>query len=91
MQIPEIGMYDKSVRLWSCKFGLESDSGQTKNLKLSIACLKFSIKGTVRKTSRQVYLLCQCEKHLAGLPHLGAVDRWLATPKRARYSALIAF
>ena len=30
-------------------------------------------------------------KHLAGFPHLREIDRWLATPKRARYSALIAF
>ena len=28
---------------------------------------------------------------LAGFPHLKVIDRWLATPKRARYSALIAF
>ena len=32
----------------------------------------------------QVYLLCRWERHLAGIPHLGVVDRWLATPKRAR-------
>ena len=31
------------------------------------------------------------EGHLAGFPHLGVVDRWLATPKRARYSALNGF
>ena len=30
-------------------------------------------------------------KHLAGFPHLGVVDRWPATSKRVRYSALIAF
>ena len=24
------------------------------------------------------------ERHLAGFPHLGVVDRWPATPKRAR-------
>ena len=24
------------------------------------------------------------ERHLAGFPHLGVEDRWLATPKRAR-------
>ena len=35
-------------------------------------------------TSRQVYLLCRWERHLAGFPHLGVVDRWPATPKRAR-------
>ena len=32
----------------------------------------------------QVYLLCRWERHLAGFPHLGVVDRWPATPKRAR-------
>ena len=26
----------------------------------------------------------QNERHLAVFPHLGVVDRWLATPKRAR-------
>ena len=30
-------------------------------------------------------------KALSGIPHLGVVDREPATPKRARYSALIAF
>ena len=34
------------------------------------------------RTSRQVYLLCRWEKHLAGFPHLGVVDRWLATSKQ---------
>ena len=41
-------------------------------------------KGTVWRTSRQVYLLCRWERHLAGFPHLGVVDTWPATPKRAR-------
>ena len=30
-------------------------------------------------------------KNLAGFTHLTVVDRWPTTPKRARYSALIAF
>ena len=51
---------------------------------LKCPCLNLSIKGTVWRTSRQVYLLCRWERHLAGFPHLGVVDRWLATPKRAR-------
>ena len=41
-------------------------------------------KGTVWRTSRQVCLLYRWKKHFAGFPHLGVVDRWLATPKRAR-------
>ena len=48
------------------------------------SCLTFSIKGTVWRTSRQVYLLCRWERHLTRLSHLGVVDRWPATPKRAR-------
>ena len=44
------------------------------------------------RTNRQVFLKlwCRWEKHLAGLPHFRVVDRWPETPKRARYSALIA-
>ena len=30
-------------------------------------------------------------KALSGIPHLDVVGRWPATPKRARYSALIVF
>ena len=30
-------------------------------------------------------------KALSGIPHLGVVDKWPATPKRAGYSTLIAF
>ena len=30
-------------------------------------------------------------KALSEIPHLGVVDRWLAIPKRARCSAMIAF
>ena len=36
-------------------------------------------------------LMVPLERHLAGFPHFGVVDRWLATSKQARYSALIAF
>ena len=39
-------------------------------------------RGSV-KNNRQVHLLCRWEKHLAGIIHLGVVDRWLETPKRA--------
>ena len=30
-------------------------------------------------------------KALSGIPHLREVDRWPATPMRARYSAVIVF
>ena len=40
--------------------------------------------GSRQATSRPVRLLCRWERHLAGFPHLGVVDRWLATSKRAR-------
>ena len=46
--------------------------------------------GTVWRTNRRGYLLCRWEEHLAGFPHLGVADRWPATPKRARISAVIA-
>ena len=35
-------------------------------------------------------LFCRWED-LTGFPHLGEVDRWPTTPKRACYSAVIAF
>ena len=72
---------------------LDSESGQTDDFIIGIhsyLLLDVSINGTVWKTSRQVYLWCRWEGHLAGFPHLGVVDTWPATPKRARYSALIA-
>ena len=36
-------------------------------------------------------LVVRLGRTLSGFPHLGVVDRWPVTPKRARYSALIAF
>ena len=36
------------------------------------------------ENNRQVYLLCRWDSNLAGLPYLGVVDRWLATPEQAR-------
>ena len=61
-----------------------------KNWCTQLLCLTLSIKRTLWRTSRQVYLLCRWERHLAGFFHLGVVDRWLTTPKRVRYSAFIA-
>ena len=52
-----------------------------------LSCLTLSIKGTVWRTSRQVYLLCGWERHLTGFPHLDVIGKWPATPTRARYSA----
>ena len=78
--------YGESVRLDSYRLGFDSASGQTndfKNWYSQFPCLTLSIKVTVWRTSRQVYLLCRWEKHLAGFPHLSVVDRRLATPKRA--------
>ena len=37
-----------------------------------------SIKGPVRRTSRQVSLLCRCKRHLTVLPILRVVGRWPA-------------
>ena len=49
------------------------DSGQTNDFKIGIrtsqlSCLMISIKGTVWRTSQQVYLLCRLEGRLAGFP-----------------------
>ena len=63
----------------------------TLKLIFTASLLMLSIKGTVWRTSRQVYLLCRWEKLLMGFPHLGVVDRWPATPHWACYSALILF
>ena len=70
----------------SVDLGFDSEWGQTNDLNWysQLPCLTFSIEGTVWRTSRQVYLLCRWERHLAGFPHLGVVERCPATPKRAR-------
>ena len=75
------------VRAWRCiePTRILLESGQTNDFS-QLPCLTLSINGTVWRTSRQVYL-CHGEKHLAGFPHLGVVDRWPFTPKRARHSA----
>ena len=57
---------------------------------LSSSSLK-KFASRVSFSSRQVYVLCRWESHLAGFSRLDLVDRWLATPTRARYSALIVF
>ena len=70
----------------SVNLGFDSESGQTNDFKIGIHSFPASrsaFKGQCGK-SRQVYLLCRRERHLTGFPHLSVVDRWLATPKRAR-------
>ena len=57
----------------------------------SLLDVQFSIEGAVRRTSRQFILVVPLGRTLARFPHLGVADRWLATPKRAWYSAVIAF
>ena len=73
----------------------DSELHQNNHFKLvftQLPCLTLSIKGTVWRTSWQVYLLCVLlGKALSGISHVRVMDRWPATPKRARYNALIAF
>ena len=70
----------------SVDLGFDSKSGQTNDLKIDIhsfpAC-RSALKGQCG-ASRQVCLLCRWERHLTGFSHLSMVDRWPATPKRAR-------
>ena len=49
------------------------------------------IPGRVKPMTLKLVFTASRKKHLAGLPHLGVIDRWPATPKRARYSAFIIF
>ena len=50
--------------------------------------LEFGIKGTVWRAS---LLALPLRRALGVFPHRGEVDSWLATPRRDRYGALIAF
>ena len=50
----------------------------TNKMNSQLPCLTLSIKGTVWKTSRQVYL-CRWEKHFK-IPYLRVIKRWPATP-----------
>ena len=60
-------------------------------LKLVFSAGRSALTAPVWRASRQVYLLCRWNKHLAELPYLSVVNKWPATRKRGRYSALIAF
>ena len=66
--------------------GFDSESGQTNDLKIGIHSFpawRLALKGQCG-ASRQVRLLCRWERHLTGFPHLSVVNRWPATPQRAR-------
>ena len=73
-------MVDLNVNLCLTTFGEWRSTG--KKSKVNKQNLLES-KGQ-RGVSRQVYLLCRWKRHLTEFPHLGVVDRWPATPKRAR-------
>ena len=85
---------DYSFRFGSCKLGLISSRVKPMTLKsvftASVLDAQHERDNVENKPASLAYL-CRWERHLTGLPHLDVVDRWLATPKRARYSALIAF
>ena len=76
-----------SVCFWIGRLGVRFRVGSNQwllNWYSQLPCFTFSIEGTAWRTSRQVYLLCRWERHVTGFPHLGVVDRWPTTPKRAR-------
>ena len=56
----------------------------------SFLLLCSALRDSVKNKSASL-LIGPLGKTLGGIPHVGVVDRWLATPRRARYSALIAF
>ena len=65
---------DKSVYLWSWRLGLIPSRVKPMPLKLIFTAFLLDI-GTVRRTSRQVYLLCRWEKHITEFFHLGVIDK----------------
>ena len=54
----------------------------TLKLAFTACLLDAPMKGTVWRTSRQVYLLCRWERHRAGFPHFGVVDRTRTIDRR---------
>ena len=70
----------------SVDLGFGSESGQTNDFKIGIHSFPARCSAFKEQCgeSRQVYLLCRWERHLTGFPHVSVVDRWPATPKRAR-------
>ena len=70
----------------SVDLGFDSESDQTNDLKIGIHSFparRSAFKGQCGE-SRQVYLLWCWERHFTEFPHLSVVNRWPATPKRAR-------
>ena len=86
----------KNSFLWSCKsikklldyfacsrqIPFEAMNLQLSTCNLILLCMCKAVNKIV--TNYRWHLWCRWERHLAGFPHLGVVDRWLATPNRAR-------
>ena len=71
----------------------DSESGKTNAFKISIhsfPALRSALKGRFVKQAGNLRVL-PCGRHLMRFSDHRVVDRRPATPKRARYSALIAF
>ena len=82
----------KSVCLWSCRLDFDSESGQTNDFKIGIASLLVAQHERDSVENKPASLLVvPLVKALSEISHLSVVDRWPATPKRARCSSLIAF
>ena len=77
----------KSVCLGSSRLGFHSSSGQTNDFKIGIHSFlawRSALKGLCEEQAGKFTCYAVGERHLAGFLHLGVVDKWLATPKRAR-------
>ena len=67
----------------SARFDSESD--QTKDLKIGTHASLIDVqycRDSVRNKP-VVYLMCNCERYLTGLPHLYVIHRWLAALEQA--------
>ena len=98
-KLTSVGSNSSDVRVIAVSASGAVDSGlipsrvkpMTLKLVFTSSLLDAQHESTVWRTSRHVYLLGRWERHLAGFPHFGVVDRWPAASKWVRYSALIAF
>ena len=80
------GRVVQSVCFWNGRLGVRFRVGSNqwlKNWYSQLPCLTFSMKGTVWRKPASL-LVVPLRKALNGIPHLSVVDRWPATPKRAR-------